>query len=124
MKRFCQSDPVASTELAKALLGAWLNGERKDLEAQVERSCNLMLHDDNTLEDERLEVLGAVAARLKSYTNVQDGEPMDAALVTCVDLLLHLAQGASPTLMPVPTRRPATLRRGLLRIEIALTTAN
>jgi len=135
MKRISQSASTASTELAKALLRAWLDGEPSELDRQLERSCHstscgAAIADAG--EEERLELLESVASRIRTCSQVSEAEPTDPALVVCMDLLLHLAQKSTP--IPVSDRlyvarnrrtpAPSAPRTEVFRIEIALTPSN
>ena len=136
MKRLNQPATIASAELAKALLGAWLGGEPTELERELERSCRYTPVNSNPENDaeerERLELLETVAARMKSYPSLLEDKPLDIPLVLCLDLLLHLAQDATPIALPGPTpqickstvRKSARTDCGVIRLEIALNPSN
>jgi len=128
MRRFQRSATVASAELAKALLGAWLDGEPAKLEKALERSCHPLSDQAVTGDQERLDLLEAVAVRLKSHGGLLDGGPLDPALVSCIDLLLHLAEGAGqmaacgrPT---ARTSRGKAASAGFMQMHIALSQIN
>lgn len=94
MERSHQSEPVASVQLAKALLGAWLGGESAELNRELDRSAHTAIDHCAAEEEERIQLLQSIAVRMRSYGDLVADEPMDPALVLCVDLLLHLAQPA------------------------------
>jgi len=83
-------DRVGSTELAGALLRAWSNGDRTPFEAELDRSIHALPEEDDSVEMERLQVLGAIAARLKTYEDPSLGS-QDACVNVCASLLSHLA---------------------------------
>jgi len=128
MKPLRQTASVASAQLAKALLGAWLGGEPSAVEKELDRSCHPAAVSADAAEDERLELLEAVAARMKAHAGLLGNEPMDPSLISCLDLLLHLAHGTG-SLPLSEDRHPANRARaraqsGLIRLEIALTPIN
>jgi hypothetical protein len=136
MKRIHPPLSAASTELAKALLKAWLEGEPSELQKELDHGCRLVSVatpvPDDTREEERRELLEAVATRMKAFTTLCENKPMDPALMLCLDLLLHLAQGSTPIPLASPSEcRPAPgkaaskpPRYGVVRLEIALTPSN
>lgn len=91
MKTSDQSEQVASIELAGALLRAWVRGDRPALEAELDRSSRIAPELLDTGEMERLQMLGAIAARMKASTDPLSPDSEDLGVHVCVNLLSHLA---------------------------------
>jgi len=111
MKPTDQRVHVASIELAGALLRAWVNGDRPALDVELDRSCFVPSDAPDTGEAERLQMLNAIALRMKASNDPFAAATTDVGIGVCVNLLSHLA---SPT-MPEdanhaawPASRPAS----------------
>jgi len=87
---------VASIELAGALLRAWAKGDRPALEVELDRSSRTPPDLSDTSEAERLQMLGAIAARMKALVDPSAPAPADLAIGVCVNLLSHLARPTKP----------------------------
>ena len=96
MKPIDQQAQVASIELAGALLRAWASGDRPALEAELNRSSCTPPDLPDTGEAERLQMLGAIAARLKAFADPLTPASADPGIGVCVNLLSHLARPALP----------------------------
>jgi len=96
MKLIDQQVQVASIELAGALLRAWVRGDRPAFEAELDRSSRAPEDLPDTGEAERLQMLGAIAARMKAYADPLATGRREPAIAVCVNLLSHLASPALP----------------------------
>jgi hypothetical protein len=103
MKLIDQQVQVDSIELAGALLRAWVRGDRPAFEAELDRSGQTPPDLPDTGEMERLQMLGAIAARIKDCADPLAPGRRDLGIDVCINLLSHLA---SPTL-PQPANRAA-----------------
>ena len=109
-----------------------MDGEPTELERELDRSCHQTQTPTATDEEERLELLEAIATQMRAYASLRERTPMDPALVLCLDLLLHLAKTAPA----VPARkrrtvapkaeegRPNALHAGVYRVGFAVTPRN
>ncbi len=95
MKLNDQQGRVASIELAGALLRAWEKGDRPALEVELDRSSSAPGDMPDTGEAERLQMLRAIAVRMKASADPLAVSYLDLGLGVCVDLLSHLARPAS-----------------------------
>jgi len=91
MKLIDQQSQVASIELAGALLRAWVRGDRPALDAELERSSRTPPDLPDTGEMERLQMLGAIADRMRTCDDPFAAGYRDPGIGVCVNLLLHLA---------------------------------
>jgi hypothetical protein len=91
MKLIDQPVQVASIELAGALLRAWVRGDRPALAVELDRSSRTPTDRQDTGEEERLQMLGAIAARMKAYPDPLAASGRDLEIGVCVKLLSHLA---------------------------------
>lgn len=91
MKLIDQPEQVASIELAGALLRAWVRGDRPALAAELDRSSRTPTEQQDAGEEERLEMLAAIAARMKAYRDPFATGDRDAGIGVCLKMLSHLA---------------------------------
>lgn len=93
MKLIDQPVHVPSIELAGALLRAWARGDRPALEVELDRSSRAPAELRDTGESERLQMLNAIAARIKACADPFSAPGADPGMGVCVNLLSHLATG-------------------------------
>ena len=96
MKPIDQQLQVASIELAGALLRAWARRDRLAFEAELDRSSLTSSDPRDTGEAERLQMLGAIAARMRASADPFAAGGRDLGIGVCVGLLSHLACSAMP----------------------------
>lgn len=82
---------TSSVQLADALLKAWIKADDETFKAELDKSARACRTALNGGEDERLELLGAIANQLKQSPPRQRRTSPDPALGLFVDLLVHLA---------------------------------
>ena len=83
MKSIDQRLQVASIELAGALLRAWARRDRLAFEAELDRSSLTSSDPRDTGEAERLQMLGAIAARMRASADpFAAGETWESAYVS------------------------------------------
>ena len=87
---------VPSIELAGALLRAWARGDRPALEAELDRSSRAPADLRDTGESERLQMLNAIAVRIKACADPFAPAGADPGMGVCVNLLSHLAGSSTP----------------------------
>ena len=80
-----------SVSLAEALLRAWILGDARKVNAELERSGFVEAELEQGQEAERMQVLKAIAERMQTCPDVFAPPSTDPALDLCVDLLAHLA---------------------------------
>ena len=80
----------ASVDLAEALLRAWIRGDRLELENEIHHTSTAR-EPANGGDDERLELLKAVAERMLLLPDLFAFRDADPQLDLCLNLLLHLA---------------------------------
>ncbi len=90
MPTLASTSPTISY-LAGDLLRAWVFADPSQLQTELDRSSHASLCLQNEGEEERLELLQTVAARMRSCPCLLDTHPEDPGLDVCVDLLVHLA---------------------------------
>jgi hypothetical protein len=78
---------------AEALLRAWMVGDSGRLEAELEKSLSADLPAANDGEEERVQLLRAVAGRMRSCPDPFAPWCVDPGLDLCLDLLTHLISG-------------------------------
>jgi len=96
MKLLDQSGQVASIELAGALLRAWVKGDRPALDAELDRSSQTTNGACDSEEDERLQMLNAIAVRMKGCVDPFASGATDVGISVCLKLLSHLAGASAP----------------------------
>ena len=84
------SQPL-STSLAEALLRAWILGDTRKVSAELERSSFVETEFEEGQEAERIQLLKAIAQRMRTSPDLYAPPTMDPGLDLCVDLLAHLA---------------------------------
>ena len=94
MKLIDHTEQVASIELAGALLRAWARGDRPTFQAELDRSSHTPVEHHDSGEAERLQMLSAIAARLKDCEDPFSLAADDAGIGVCARLLTHLARPA------------------------------
>jgi hypothetical protein len=94
MRLIDQPTQVGSIELAGSLLRAWLRGDRRELDAEVDRSSRTSQEHDDAGEAERLQMISAIADRLKSCDDPFSQGDEDLGMDVCARLLSHLASPA------------------------------
>jgi len=114
MKLIDQPAQVASIELAGALLRAWVRGDRPAFEAELDRSSRTPPVHRDTGEAERLQMLSAIAGRLRTCDDPLSPDSGDLGIDVCASLLSHLA---CPALPPRPNRFGWTVVRSAIRPE-------
>jgi hypothetical protein len=80
-----------SVSLAEALLRAWILGDPRKVSAELERSGFVEPDIEEGQEAERIQLLKAIAQRMRTCPNLFAPPSTDPALDLCVDLLAHLA---------------------------------
>ena len=96
MKLLHQSGQVASIELAGALLRAWVKGDRPALDVELDRSSRTAPEVCDSGEAERLQMLNAIAERMKDCADPFTSGTADVGISVCLKLLSHLAGAAAP----------------------------
>jgi len=86
---------VDSIELAGALLRAWVRGDRSSFRAELDRSSRMAPDHQDTGEGERLQMLNAIADRLKECDDPFASAHDDPGIGVCASLLSHLAYPAA-----------------------------
>jgi len=95
MKLTHQPAQVASIELAGALLRAWVQGDRLAFEAELDRSSRNPPDHWDTGEAERLQMISAIADRLRACDDPLAHGSADPGIDVCASLLSHLARPAA-----------------------------
>jgi len=90
MSTFAPPTPTIS-HLAGSLLRAWVRADRNQLLTELDKSALASLCIQNECEEERLELLQTIAARMRSCPSLLASRSEDPGLDLCVDLLVHLA---------------------------------
>jgi len=96
MRIINRESQVASIDLAGALLRAWVRGDRLAFEAELDRSSRIPPDHQDTGEAERLQMLSAIAIRLKACDDPFLPDSVDLGVGVCVNLLSHLACPTTP----------------------------
>ncbi len=91
MRTFLHSSHPLSVSLAEALLRAWILGDPRKVSAELERSGFVEPDVDEGQEAERMQLLKAIAQRMRTCPDLFAPRSTDPALDLCVDLLAHLA---------------------------------
>lgn len=96
MKRIDQPEQVDSIELAGALLRAWVKGDRPAFQVELDRSSRIAPDLLDTGESERLQMLNAIAMRIKCCADPFAWRSADPGIDVCVNLLSHLSRTQAP----------------------------
>ncbi len=86
--------PIArslSTSLAESLLRAWIIGDAERVHIELHRSGFVETDFDEGEEAERIQLLKAIAQRMRDCPDLFAPRSADPGLDICVDLLAHLA---------------------------------
>ena len=89
--RTLQAQSSLATNLAEALLRAWIIGDVEKVHVELRRSGYAETELDEGEEAERIQLLKAVAQRMQSCPDLFAPRAADPGLDLCVDLLAHLA---------------------------------
>ena len=104
------TESISSVELARALLGAWVEGRFRELDGILQLCVTSASETRDSGEEERLELVAELTERAKAAPSFQP--------CAWMRLVMHLA--AVPT-TPVPevveSRWPAAAQAGLIRLE-------
>ena len=79
-----------ATQRAEAILRAWVAGNWGQLDTELHQVAELSSEASSGLEEERLELLKALAVQLNSSTPWSTGDPNDVRLRLCAKLLQNL----------------------------------
>jgi hypothetical protein len=92
MQALLQYSPSLAGRLAEDLLKAWLSGNAGKVQAELERSISIPVAVYDTGEQERRDLLKAVAARLRKYPDLLDvqGQSEHPEWALYVRLLGHM----------------------------------
>jgi hypothetical protein len=90
MQALMQSTPSLAGRLAEDLLKAWLSGDELDVHAQLERSVSVSSEVDDTNEQERRQLLKAVAVRMSERDDLLDHRGESPQLELYIHLLGHM----------------------------------
>jgi hypothetical protein len=82
--------PSLASRLAEDLLKAWISGDANQVNAELERSYSVPGAVGDFREEERRDLLKAVAGRMRRFPDLLEIRSQDAALSLCVRLLGHL----------------------------------
>ena len=85
-----ETSPSLAGQLAEDLLKAWLSGDQTDVYAQLERSVSVPAEVADTNEQERRQLLQAVAGRMQSRADLLDARHESAQLDLYIHLLGHM----------------------------------
>jgi hypothetical protein len=80
-----------SISLAGALLSAWILGDARKVSAELDRSLLTEPVILDGQEAERMQLVKAIAQRMRTCPDLFAAPSTDPALDLCVDLLAHLA---------------------------------
>jgi hypothetical protein len=72
------------------LLRAWVSGEPAKVKAELEHAISLPFGPCDTVEEERRQMLQAVAGRMRTCPDLFASRNLDPVLEVCVRLLSHL----------------------------------
>jgi hypothetical protein len=79
-----------ATEHAQALLRAWVAGNWRQLDTELHQVAELPSEASSSLEEDRVDLLKALAVQLKSRTPLSTSDPNDVRLRLCAKLLQTL----------------------------------
>ena len=82
---------TASRLLAGALLRVFTGQDESALDLEITRNLQSPVDQSDTGEAERLELLSAVASRMRAWRAYPAARPGDPELELCMNLLAHLA---------------------------------
>ena len=85
--------------MAETLLHVWIGGDPVRLERELDRAESASVDSRDSEEGERLQLLKAVACRMRSCPDLFASRSADLGLDVCVDMLVHLA-GGNPAGIP------------------------
>jgi hypothetical protein len=90
MQVLVQSNPSLAGRLAEDLLKAWLSGDEQNVHAQLARSASIPSDVEDTNEQERRQLLKAVAARMREREDLLDHRRESPQLDLYIHLLGHM----------------------------------
>lgn len=82
----------ASTVLAQLLLDAWLSGDRAELSLRIDQIGHAALLDDNAVETDRVDMLKALAIRMRSASDLFGDRSANPKLGSWIELLDHFSK--------------------------------
>lgn len=90
MYALAQQTPSLAGRLAEDLLKAWLSGNTVKVRVELERSVSVPFEAHDAGEQERRELLKAVAGRMRKYPDLLDGQNEHPEWELYVRLLGHM----------------------------------
>src|ERR1035438_6852782 len=83
--------PSVAARQAQELLRAWVCGDLRRLQDELQRSTFLWRASDRHPDSEQLELLKSVAIQMQCSPDLYAERATDPKLGLCVDLLMHMA---------------------------------
>jgi hypothetical protein len=90
MQAALQHSPSLAGRLAENLLKAWLSGDVLRVHTELERSLSVPVEAHDTGEEERMQLLQAVAGRMRRYPDLLELGSQSPKLKVYLHLLWHL----------------------------------
>ena len=90
MQVLLQYSPSLAGRLAEDLLKAWLSGNAAKVRAELERSISIPVEMRDTGEQERRDLLKAVAGRMRKYPDLPDAQSVHPEWELYMRLLGHM----------------------------------
>jgi len=91
MQALAQQTSSLAGRLAEDLLKAWLSGDAVKVRAALERSISVPIDAYDTGEQERRDLLKAVAGRMRKYPDLFEGHSQHPEWELYIRLLGHMA---------------------------------
>jgi len=84
-----QRTAPAAVDIAERLLCTWVRGDLTPLQVELDRTAQSSLDEPD--DEETLQLVKSIAARMKACPNIFASRSTDPGLDVCVDLLAHLS---------------------------------
>jgi hypothetical protein len=112
MKEPARQPSIGPAQQADHILKAWICQDTVTLREELQRGLDLCcVSEVSALEDEHLELLQTVAARLNQCAPLRNAQPPDPVVGLCLNLLLHLAaQTPTASRFTAESQVPTTYR--------------